>query len=115
MLERLSVVAAPGSYEITPGQHTATFYSTASSRSLGTRSAKTVQPSLDALWCKYSNELYDIVTKQYYGHSVPAMTNVIHPIQLLAIALAGWLTGALPCYTACRSTLISGLPLPAIV
>jgi len=35
MLERLSVVAAPGSYQITPRLHTATFYSTVSSRSLG--------------------------------------------------------------------------------
>ena len=50
MLERLSTVAAlPGSYQITPGRHTATADAIASSRSLDVANAKTVQPLLDTL------------------------------------------------------------------
>jgi dTDP-4-amino-4,6-dideoxygalactose transaminase len=37
LLERLSTVAPPGSHQITLGHHTATVYSTVSSRSLGVK------------------------------------------------------------------------------
>ena len=46
---------------------------------------------MSPVWCKYLNEPYDIVIRQYYGKSVRAMTNVIQPFHLLAIALTGWL------------------------
>jgi len=44
------------------------------------------------VWCKNSNEPYDIVIEQYYGYSVRAMTSVLQPFHLLVIALAGWLS-----------------------
>jgi hypothetical protein len=43
------------------------------------------------VWCKFSNEPYDIVIRQYYGQSVRAMTSVLQPFHLLVIALSGWL------------------------
>jgi hypothetical protein len=30
----------------------------------------------ERVWCKYSNESYDIVIRQYYGYSVRAMTTL---------------------------------------
>jgi hypothetical protein len=43
------------------------------------------------VWCKFSNEPYDIVIRQYYGQSFRAMTSVLQPFHLLVIALSGWL------------------------
>ncbi len=45
----------------------------------------------DPVWCKYSNEAYDLVIREYYRYSVRTMSNVIQPFHLLVIALAGWL------------------------
>ncbi len=47
--------------------------------------------SLQHVECKYSNEPYDIVIRQYYGLSFRVMTHVLQPFNLLVIALAGWL------------------------
>ena len=44
------------------------------------------------VWCKKSNEPYDIVIEQNYGNSVRAITSVLQPFHLLLIALAGWLS-----------------------
>jgi len=41
--------------------------------------------------CKYSNESYDIVIRQYNGKSVHAISPGTQPFHLLVIALASWL------------------------
>jgi hypothetical protein len=46
MLGRLSTVAAPGSYQVTPRHHTATAYSTVSSQSLALTTFSQVTPYL---------------------------------------------------------------------
>jgi hypothetical protein len=36
-----------------------------------------IEEFLRTVWCKYSNEPYDIVIRKYYGKSLRAMTHVI--------------------------------------